>query len=120
MCTRHWLGLSHVTEDSNGEIEPGRAVMARWQVPGQPAFFVVSAYLFTGTGLQQENLGIFEKIGQHAARAGMPAIMAADFNMAPSELALCDFAQKMHAAVVAPEQPTARCGPGKPVGLLRH
>ena len=39
--------------------------------------------------------------------------MGADFNMEPEELAQCDFVQRMHAVIVAPEQATARCGPGK-------
>ena len=34
--------------------------MARWQVPGQPAFLAVNVYLVTGTGLKNENLQILE------------------------------------------------------------
>ncbi len=115
ICTRSWLGLSLL--DDTEEIVPGRAVAARW--PGQPAFMVVSAYLATGKGLDKENLLILEKIGQAAARAGLPVILGADFSMPPDELVKSDFVQRMHAVVVGGEHSTKRARPGKQAGLLR-
>ena len=62
ICTRSWLGLSLL--DNTEEIVPGRAVAARWQVPGQPAFMVVSAYLVTGKGLDRDNLQFWRRSGK--------------------------------------------------------
>ncbi len=67
--TCHWLGLSHVCQELKGETAPGRAVMAKRQAPGQPAFFASSLRLIAGTGLGKENRGVLEKVGEQAARA---------------------------------------------------
>ncbi len=38
ISSRRWLGFSHVCQELKGEIVPRRAVLAKWQAPGQPAF----------------------------------------------------------------------------------
>ncbi len=43
-----------------------------------------SVYLKTGVGLGKENLEILGKVGEVAARAGLPAVIGGDFNMDPT------------------------------------
>ncbi len=97
------MGLSHFEEQSQGEVFPGRAVVAKWEAPGQAAITVGPVCLKTGA----ENLDILGKMGEHIARAGLPALMS------PSELSKCDFAKKMRGVILATEGGTARRGPGK-------
>ena len=103
--------LSHAELLSRGEVEPGRAVVEKWPVPGQPGVLVGSVYLKTGVGLGSENLEILNKIGEVAARAGLQVVIGGGYKVDPTELCKCDCPQKTRRAIVAPGGATLRMGP---------
>eukprot|EP00959_Pyramimonas_sp_CCMP1952_P437254 9154987-Pyramimonas_sp.AAC.1 len=82
ILVRKSLGLRWPT-DGSGTIVPSRIIKAVVDIPAWPPLTVVCAYLKSGTGLCESNLGMLQKIGLHLEKEHL-FLVGTDWNMEPS------------------------------------
>ena len=109
---RSYLAISHPF----GSIQPG-AVGFDWSsitllLKGTPVMFV-SVYLTCNTGITGVNLQKLSEIGVHIKNAGIPFVIAGDWNVPPSELLESGWPARIKGEILPPSDLEISCTSGR-------
>ena len=109
---RSYLAISHPF----GSIQPGAAGFD-WSsitllLKGTPVMFV-SVYLTCNTGITGANLQKLSEIGAHVKDAGIPFVIAGDWNVPPSELLESSWPARIKGEVLPPFDLEISCISGR-------
>ena len=109
---RSYLAISHPF----GSIQPGAAGFD-WSsitllLKGTPVMFV-SVYLTCNTGITGTNLQKLSEIGAHVKDAGIPFVIAGDWNVPPSELLESGWPARIKGEVLPPSDLEISCTSGR-------
>ena len=105
---RDWLGLSEwpTHPDDNAR---GRLVSGLLEAPGYGSILLVSAYLAAGANLDEQNLGILERLGRVLTTSTHPYIVGGDFQVSPGTMMTIDFTQVVGATLVTASDGLGTC-----------
>jgi len=116
ICVREELGLLRAEEAMAlvDESVSHRLIFGLVEAPGLPTFLMASAYFPTGEGEEIDGLRarMFAIIGQACQSFAGPWLLAADFNLSPSELSTWGFVDKSEGQIVCtgPAMPSCKGG----------
>ena len=105
---RDWLGLS-VWPSHPDDCARGRLVSGLLEAPGYGSILLVFAYLVAGANLDEQSLGILEKLGRVLTTSIHPYIEARDFQVSPGTMATIDFTQAVGATLVTASDGLGSC-----------
>ena len=96
----------------------GRLVSGLLEAPGYGSILLVSAYLVAGANLDEQNLGILERLGRVLTSSTHPYIVGGDFQVSPGTMVTIDFTQVVGATLVTASDGLGTCKSSRGVVFL--